>query len=86
MPPCNTPSDPCADGQVDGQSPAGSPQAAPHGGSKRGMWGLAIGLAGLLHLGITLFADWTSPLFGMTLIALAGYELFVHHGKRQGHD
>jgi hypothetical protein len=48
---------------------------------------LAIGLAGLLYVSIVLFTDWTSPLAGMTLIALAGYELFVHHfRRRQGRD
>ena len=55
---------------------------ASHGG--RGVWNLTIGLAGLLYLGITLFADWTSPPFGLMLIGLAGYELIAHRGRRQG--
>jgi hypothetical protein len=56
----------------------------PRGSSKRGIWNWTVGLAGLLYLGITLFADWTSPPFGLMLIALAGYELIAHRGGRQG--
>jgi hypothetical protein len=52
-----------------------------------GIWDLAIALGGLVYLGIVLFTDWTSPLFGMTLIVPAGYQLFAHHSReRQGRD
>ncbi len=63
---------------------ARGPNSTPRHASSQGISDLAIGLAGLLYLGIVLFADWTSPLFGMTVIALAGYKLFAHHcGKGQ---
>ena len=66
--------------------PTRKPDAASHGTGQRGVWDLAIALGGLVYLGIALFTDWTSPLFGMTLIVLAGYQLFAHHsGERQEH-
>lgn len=69
------------------RAPVGAPDAARQGSGKRGIRDLTIALAGLVYLGMVLFADWSSPLLGITLIALAGYELFARRGnKDQGYD
>lgn len=61
--------------------PVGAPNAARQGG-KRGSRDLTIALAGLVYLGMVLFADWSSPLLGIMLIAFAGYELFARRGGK----
>jgi hypothetical protein len=45
------------------------------GESKRAFWDLTICGAGLIYVALVLFVNLDSPLFGMVLIGLAGYEL-----------
>jgi len=49
--------------------------ASGHGPNKRAVWDLAVGAAGLIYLGVVLFLDLYSPVFGLVLIVLAGYEI-----------
>ena len=42
---------------------------------RRAFWDLAIGLAGLIYLGTELVANLSSPVFGLTLIVLAAYQM-----------
>ena len=43
--------------------------------SKTVLWDLAIWIAGLIYLGMVLFLNLYSPLFGLTLIVLAVYQV-----------
>jgi hypothetical protein len=53
--------------------------------SRRAIWDLAIGIAGLIYLVMVLFVDVYSPVFGVMLIVLAGYEVLEPRcGKRDG--
>jgi len=52
--------------------------------NKRAIWDLAIGVAGLVYLGMVLFVDVYSPVFGVVVILLAGYEVLGPH--RRKHD
>jgi hypothetical protein len=52
--------------------------------SKRAIWGLAIGIAGLIYLVMVLFIDYYSPLFGLVLIVLAAYEVVEPRCAKRG--
>jgi len=59
--------------------------ASPHRLNKRAIWDLVIGIAGLIYLGVVLFADLRSPAFGLALVLLAAYEVLEPRcGKRGG--
>jgi hypothetical protein len=51
-------------------------------GSKRAVWDLTICAAGLVYLALVLFLNLDSPLFGLLLIVVAGYELIEPHRHR----
>jgi hypothetical protein len=51
---------------------------------KRAFWDLTIGGAGLVYLVLVLFVDLDSPIFGLLLIVLAGYELLAPRCHRRG--
>ena len=53
--------------------------------NKRAIWDLAIGIAGLVYLGMVLFVDVYSPLFGLVVIVLAGYEVLRPHRRKHDH-
>jgi len=53
--------------------------------NKRAIWDLAIGIAGLVYLGMVLFVDVYSPLFGLVVIVLAGYEVLGPHRRKHDH-
>jgi len=53
--------------------------------NKRAIWDLAIGIAGLVYLGMVLFVDVYSPLFGLVVIVLAGYEVLGPHRRKYDH-
>lgn len=61
----------------------GAANAPPRSTNKRILWHLAIGIAGLIYLGVVLFADLYSPVFGVVLIVLAAYEVLGPHCKRR---
>ena len=50
------------------------------GESKRAFWDFAICGAGLVYIALVLFVNLYSPLFGLVLIGLAGYELLTRRG------
>jgi hypothetical protein len=50
------------------------------GAKKRAFWDLTICGAGLVYIALVLFINLDSPLFGILLIALAGYELLNRRG------
>lgn len=53
--------------------------------SKRAIWDLAIGIAGLIYLVMVLFVDYYSPAFGVVLVVLAAFEVLEPRwGKRNG--
>jgi len=64
--------------------PAGPANASPHSTNKRGIWDLAIGIAGLIYLGMVLFVNLYSPVFGFVLIVLAGHEMLEPRCRRRG--
>ena len=49
---------------------------------KRAIWDLAIVIAGLIYLVMVLFVDVYSPVFGLVVIVLAGYEVIGPHRWR----
>jgi hypothetical protein len=51
--------------------------------NKRAIWDLAIGLAGLVYLGVVLIDNLYSPLFGLVLIGLAAYEILEPHCSKR---
>jgi hypothetical protein len=51
---------------------------------KRAFRDLAICGAGLVYLALVLFVNLDSPILGMLLIVLAGYELVGPHRHRRG--
>ncbi len=56
---------------------------SPHSTGTRGIWELAIGVVGLIYLGLVLFVNLYSPVFGFVLIVLAGHEIMEPRcGKR----
>jgi len=61
----------------------GTANASPRTTNTRAIWHLAIGIAGLIYLGVVLFADLYSPVFGVVLIVLAGYEVLGPHCRRR---
>lgn len=63
---------------------ADTANASPHNLSARALWDLAIGIAGLIYLGVVLFGDLYSPAFGLVVIVLAAYEVFEPHFGRRG--
>ena len=55
------------------------------GAGKRTFWDLTIWGAGVVYLALVLIANLSSPLFGLLLIVLAGYELLEprRHKRRR---
>jgi hypothetical protein len=51
------------------------------GDGKRAFWDLTICGAGLVYIALVLFVNLDSPLFGLLLIGLAGYELLDRRGQ-----
>jgi hypothetical protein len=47
------------------------------------IWDLAIWSAGLVYLALVLFVNVDSPVFGLVLIILAGYELLRPRRRRR---
>jgi len=57
--------------------------AATRRPGQRAIWDLAIGVAGLAYLAVVLFLGYYSPIFGVVLIVLAGYEVLEPHFRRR---
>ena len=51
---------------------------------KRACWDLTIWGAGLVYMALVLFVNLDSPLFGLLLIVVAGYELLEPHSRKRG--
>jgi hypothetical protein len=51
------------------------------GEGKRAFWDVTICGAGLVYVALVLFVNLDSPLFGIVLIVLAGYELLGRRGQ-----
>jgi hypothetical protein len=54
------------------------------GRAAKAIFDLAIGIAGTVHVGMVLFGNLYSPLFGVVLILLAGYRLLQPRNSKRG--
>jgi len=63
---------------------AATPQTPRPATNTRLIGDLAIGIAGTIHVGMALFGNLYSPLFGAVLILLAGYRLLAPRCSRRG--
>ena len=60
------------------------PIVAERGGiGKRAFWDLTIWGAGLVYLALVLFGNLDSPVFGLLLIVVAGYQLLEPNNPKR---